>query len=289
MGDLGDVEGTRLHGQLAALDPRQVEDVLDQAQQALGLGAEPGHKLARLLPRQLAFMIVQQLGVGDHAGQRGLQLMARRAQEDVLHAVQVRQLLVVGLELARAAAHAFHDLGAVDDRGDVFREHPQHIQMMFAERLGVVDAIHVEHADHALADRERQRQGRRDATVFLVVLAQLAGRRLLAQRHRLATQCDPARDALADLLARTARELGLKAVRRAGHEIAALWLQDHDAGLLRLERAHDPAHDDLQDDVAPELQLERRADLEQGGQFGQPRAGVGAVALLARQRHHGAV
>jgi hypothetical protein len=115
--------GARLHHQLAALEPRQVEDVLDQRQQPLRLGAQAADELARLVARQLALVVVEQLRVRDHARQRRLQLVARGAEEHVLHAVQVGELLVVRLQLARAAAQPLHHLGAVDDRCDVLGEH----------------------------------------------------------------------------------------------------------------------------------------------------------------------
>ena len=286
---LGQIERARLHHQLAALQPRQVEDVLDERQQALRLGPQPGHEFAGLVSRQLAVVVVEQLGVRDHARERRLELVAGGAQEHVLHPVQVGEFLVVRLQLARAPPHPLHHLRAIDDRGDVLGEHAQHLEMVFPERLGVVDAVHVEHADDALPDRQRQRQGRGDAAVLLVVPAQLRRRSALAERDRLAPQRHPARDALTDPLARAARELRFEPVGGARHQLAALGLEDHDAGLLRPERAHHPADDDLEDDVAAELELQRGADLEQRGELGQPRAGVCAVVLLARDPLHRAV
>ena len=73
------VEVMRLQHQGAGLDARQVEHMLDQAQQVAAAGADDVHQLGP--PCRIGTLGLQQLGRADHAVERAAQFMAHVGQE----------------------------------------------------------------------------------------------------------------------------------------------------------------------------------------------------------------
>ena len=210
--------------------------------------------------------------------------MARGGEEHVLQPVDPVQAFDAGFELAIALAQPVHDLGAIDHRSDVLGEELQDVAVVFLERIRMIDAVHVQHADAAIADLERQRERRGDVAVRLVMADERLGGVLGVQQHGFLALRHPAGDSLAQALARVPRELGFETVRGAGLEHAGFRIDDHDRGLLRPQRRDHAAHNDLENDLELELEIERGRDLEQLRQLGQARADVLLLALLAGQR-----
>jgi len=236
----------------------------------------------RRVERRLA--VVKQLGVGDDRGEWRLQLVRRGAQELVLQPADLGQLLVVGLEPARAVAHALERLGALDRGAHVLGERGEQLAVALGERLGVVDAVDVEHADAALADPERDGERRGDVAVVLVVAGEVVRLAARPEQHRLAALRHPAGDALAEAGVRVARELGLEAVGGAGVERAGLGVVDHHRGLLRAHRRDHATHDDLEHRVEPHLDVEPGGDLEQPDHLVQPAVRLRVLPFLVAQR-----
>ena len=88
--------------------------------------------------------------------------------------------------------------------------------MILAEGLRVIDAVHIEHADAAIPDAQRQRERRGDVAIGLEVLTQRCGGSIVREDHSLLLLRHPSSDPLAQALAGIARELGLQAIRCAG-------------------------------------------------------------------------
>jgi hypothetical protein len=103
----------RLERQAPGVDPRDREDVVDEPEQPVGV---PAHDLeeAHLLLGQVSRLAVEhQLEVADDRRDRRSQLVRDRADELVLHPVELEQLLVLLRERLRHLSLALQQLLAL--------------------------------------------------------------------------------------------------------------------------------------------------------------------------------
>ena len=83
---------------VAGLDLGQVQDLIDQARQALGLAHQDAQEALALADLDLR-VVVEDLGEGADGGQRGAQFVGHGGHEVVLEPIQLLEALVGGAQL----------------------------------------------------------------------------------------------------------------------------------------------------------------------------------------------
>ncbi len=265
----GVVDGVRqrelglLQLELAGLDLRQVEDVVDDRQQLLAGGVHH-RRVAALLVGQLG--AEQQLGHPDHAVHRGAQLVAHVGEELRLQRGRLERLVARRGQRERRAL-------ALDEEPD---RHPDGGQQLAQLLVGLLELAAVElhraeavlAADDRQADRARQPgRGDRDRALGGGARHQRLG------PHRVAGVRDAHRQVLERERRGVGRQLTLEgavAPGRGGLQLAALVVGQ-------------PQRPDLPAEVAAERLEQQRRRLLDGRRLGEHARDVvaGAQQLLA--------
>ena len=167
--------GTRGEPELAALHPREVEVLAHEAEQVLPFALHAQH-LGALLGREVAQIALgEDLGVGDHRGDRALQLVAHEPEHLRVGVVGLLELLdapglldglaealgdrhlqldvvgPVGVRRARAAEDEADDAALDDERAGEAGAHP-----LLDQQLGRAAARVVAHVGLEIVDDARQ-------------------------------------------------------------------------------------------------------------------------------------
>jgi hypothetical protein len=151
-----EVDMRRFERQAPGVDPGDGEDVVDEPEQPLGV---PAHDLeeARLLLGQLPGLAVEhQLEVADDRGDRRSQLVRDRADELVLHPVELEQLLVLFRERLRDLSLALQQVLALERERELGGNGVE--EMTAARQLRRVD-VGDELGDELSAYRDRRAEG----------------------------------------------------------------------------------------------------------------------------------
>ena len=142
---LGEVELGALELELAGLDLRQVEDVVDDRQQRVARRAHH-RRVAALLLVELG--VEQQLRHPDHAVHRRADLVAHVGQELRLHARGLERLVARGREL-------HHRPAALDEEPDRRADRAQQLAQLLV-RLVELAAVELDRAEAAVAGDDRE-------------------------------------------------------------------------------------------------------------------------------------
>ena len=151
---------------LARLDLRQVEDVVDEGQQVLAAAVDVFHVLLLLGAQRPGEAVFHDLGETDDRVERRAQLVAHVGEELALHAVGPLQLGVLALDVFAAAAqllgeqaHLFEVVEVVERHGELGRQALDELAVALAERAPGAEHQHAQQARLVL-HRAHQHRGR---------------------------------------------------------------------------------------------------------------------------------
>ena len=142
---LGDVGPVGMQLQPDRLQPRQVQDVVDQVQQVPAAGQDVARVVAHPLRRQRGRAVRHQLREADHRVQRRAQLVRHVGQQPSLVAADLQDALVLQFQLRAAQAQGLR---------------PHAHARLAAAGLGIVDRAHQRARPHVLLGQVVLRAGR---------------------------------------------------------------------------------------------------------------------------------